>query len=175
MIKLCGCKTLLCGCADDVRIMPLVCSQSLPACNAPEECSETFSLGCVIYQGDTIVNLGIVKGMKMTDVLQILILAVTGAGCVYPSSPCLSAIGFHSTSYTQTTSSYVWNAVVGATNYQLQYRQPSNPTWTTNPVTTNNYDSIGPLLPNTEYVVRVVTNCGLNSCNSATLDLITKP
>ncbi len=173
-MKLCGCIKV-CGCADDVRELPLVCSQSLPECSNPEECGETFSMGCVIYLGDDIVNLGILKGMKMTDVLQILILAVTGAGCVYPTSPCLSAIGFHSTNIGQTTATYAWNPVVGATNYQLQYRLPASPTWIPNPVTTNTFDSIGPLLPLTEYVVRVVTNCGVNSCNSATLDLITKP
>lgn len=171
--KLCGC-TKTCGCADDVTDMPLVCSQSLPACVDPEECGETFSMGCVIYRGDTIANLGITKGMKMTDVLQILILAITNAGCVYPTSPCLSVIGFHSTAIAQTTATFVWNAVVGATNYQIQYRKPSSATWIANPTTTNTTDSIGPLTANTEYYVRVVTNCGANSCNSVTETITTK-
>lgn len=172
--KLCGCKSD-CGCADDVRSTPLTCSQNLPACVNPEKCSETFSLGCVIYTGDDIANLGIKKGMNGDQILQILILAITNAGCVYPTSPCLSAIGIQSTNISQITASFAWGAVVGATNYQLQYRKPSDPTWISNPTTINTYDTIGPLLPGTEYVVRVITNCVSGSCNSTTLDIITKP
>ncbi len=174
MSKNCGCIQA-CGCADNVITTPLVCSQSLPACPNPEECSETFSLWCSIYNGDTIANLNIQKGMKMSDILQMLVLLTTGAGCVYPTSPCLSALGFHSTAIASTTATFAWNAVIGAASYQVQYRLPSVGTWTVNPVTTNLTDSIGPLLPSTKYVVRVITNCtGADPCNSVTLEIITK-
>lgn len=173
MIKNCGCKKS-CGCAEDVLTTGLVCSQSLPECSDPEKCSETFSSDCLIYTGDTIANLNIQKGMKLTDVMQMLVIAITNSGCIYPTSPCLSAIGLHSIVINQTTASFGWNSVIGATNYQLQYRKPSDSTWTTNPVTTNVYDTIGPLVKNTQYYVRVVSNCGSNSCNSVTLDITTK-
>lgn len=175
MSKKCGC-TKVCGCAEDVRTTPLTCANALPACSNPEECSETFSMGCSIYMGDTIANLNIQKGMKNSDILQMLVLLVTGAGCVYPTSPCLSVLGFHSTAIAQTTATFAWNAVTGSTSYQLQYRLPSSPTWMVNPTTVNTVDSIGPLLPNTKYVVRAVTNCtGADPCNSVTLEITTKP
>lgn len=175
MEKNCGCKEKVCGCADNVLTTKSLCPTEYPSCFNPEKCSETFSSDCVIYTGDTIVNLDIQKGAKLSDVLQKLVGAIVNPGCNFPTSPCLAVVGFYSNAIAQTTASFSWGSVVPAIGYQIQYRQPSVAVWSINPSTTNTYDNIGPLLPNTEYYVRVSSNCGANSCYSSTLLIKTKP
>lgn len=171
MSNLCGCKKA-CGCGDDVITTPLTCNA--PECTKPETCSETFSADCVIYTGDTIANLGITKGMKLSDVVQLLVLALTNPGCIYPTSPCQSVLGLNTTAIAQTTASIAWNSVVGAINYQTEYRAISSAIWVVNPVTTGTTDVIGVLVPNTDYYIRVKTNCGGDPCYSNTILIKTK-
>ena len=170
--NLCGCSKA-CGCGDDVIASPLNCTR--PECNNPEKCSETFSTDCVIYTGDTIANLGIIKGMKMSDVIQLFVLAITNSGCIYPTSPCLSVVGLYTTSITATAAGIIWNTVTGATGYQVEYRPITSPSWLGNPIiTTGNIDTIGALIPNTDYYIRVKTICGSSSCYSNTILIKTK-
>lgn len=170
--NLCGCEKP-CGCGDDVVTTPLNCT--LPECNNPEKCSETFSSDCVIYTGDTIANLGITKGMNMSDIIQLFTLAITNSGCIYPTSPCLSVVGVYTTNVTSTIASIIWNTVVGATGYQVEYRPIFSASWISNPVvTTGNIDNIGMLVANTDYYIRIKTICASNTCYSNTILIKTK-
>lgn len=170
--KLCECKTS-CGCGNDVIKTSPTCDTP-PNCFNPDTCSETFSTDCAVYTGDTIANIGLVKGMRLSEAIQLLISVIVFPGCTYPTSPCLAVIGLKSTTITQTSATFTWNAVVGALNYHIEYRQPSSPTWIVGVNTPNLFDSIGGLTPNTDYYVRVSTNCGASSCYSLTLLITTK-
>ena len=167
----CACKP--CGCGDNIFTSKSACDTP-PVCFNPEPCSETFSSECIVYTGDNIADLGIIKGARLTDVVQILINAIVNPGCTFPTSPCLSVVGLKSTIVTSTTATFVWTPITGAINYQVEYKLIASPTWTVNISTTNSYDSIGGFTPNTQYYVRVSTNCGANSCYSLTLLITTK-
>lgn len=170
--KDCGCIDT-CGCNSDILSLRPICSS--PECANPEKCSETFSTDCIVYTGDTILDLGIPKGARLTDVLQILMNFAVNPGCASPNSPCISVVGFHSRTINQTTVIFDWSALVGTVSYQIQYRPVTSNTWLFNPATNNNFDTIGGLLPNTQYYVKVNTLCGANSCFSLTLLITTKP
>lgn len=167
----CACKP--CGCGDNVFTTKSACDAP-PACFNPEQCSETFSSECIVYTGDNITDLGIIKGARLTDVLQILINAIVNPGCTFPTAPCLSVVGFKSTIINSTTATFVWTPITGAINYQIEYKVFGTVSWTVNAYVTTSFDSIGGLTPNTQYDVRVSTNCGANSCYSLTLLITTK-
>lgn len=167
----CGCNKA-CGCGDLVLTTPPSC----PAvCTNGDPCPETFEAKCVVYMGDTIANLNITQGMRLDTIIQLLASAVVNPGCIFPTAPCQSAIGFYSTAIGSGTMSFKWLAVAAATGYQVEYRPVTSPTWIQNPVTTNLVDSIGGLSANTAYYIRVRTICGVNSCNSLVLLITTTP
>lgn len=170
--KDCGCKDT-CGCKSDILSLRPICSS--PECADPEKCSEIFSTDCIVYTGDTILDLGIPKGTRLSDVLQILMNHAVNPGCASPNSPCMSVVGFHSVNITQTTAKFAWAALIGTLTYQVQYRPVTSNVWLFNPATAVSFDTIGGLLPNTQYYVKVNTLCGLNSCFSLTLLITTKP
>lgn len=171
--KGCGCSGP-CGCGDHVLKTPL-CSTNNPGCDYPDQCSETFSSNCTLFMGDTIANLDIKKGDPMTTVIQKLVMAVVNPGCAYPDSPCRGVTGLLSYEVKTTSLKLIWDAVTGATNYQVEYRQVDSPTWLLNPAVTGLKDVIGGLNSNTSYYVRVKTNCGVNSCYSLVLTITTQP
>ena len=171
--KGCGCSAP-CGCGDHVLNTPL-CSSNNPGCDSPDQCPETFSSNCALYMGDTIANLDIKKGDPLTTVIQKLVLAIVNPGCAYPDSPCKGVTGLGSYGISTTTIKLSWDEVVGATGYQVEFREVNSPTWLLNPAVTTLKDTIGTLTSNTSYYVRVKTNCGVNACYSAVLIITTQP
>lgn len=169
----CSCNTN-CGCGD----LPLqTCAPCTPSlCGNGDPCPETFSAGCVVYTGDTIADLGIMKGQRVDSIIQLFSLLITNPGCAYPTSPCQSVLGLQSTTLSATTIGIKWFPVVAATSYQTSYRATTTTSWTLNPVvpqSPNPTDLIGGLLPNTSYYIRVNTICG-TTCTSLTI-LVTTP
>ena len=171
--RTCSCKTP-CGCSD----LPLrLCSPCTPTlCGNGDPCAETFSAACVVYTGDTIVDLGIMKGQRLDSIIQLFALIATNPGCAYPTSPCQSVLGVQSTTLTATTIALKWLPVTTATSYQVEYRATTASSWTLNPVvpqSANPTNLIGGLLPNTSYYIRVKSIC-TSSCYSLTI-LVTTP
>lgn len=172
MKKLCECEHP-CGCGNNVVNVPVPCIS--PECSNPEKCSETYSSDCVIYTGDTIANLGITKGMPMSVVVQMLLNAIVNPTCIYPTSACISVVNVVTTSIGQTVVSLNWNNIItGGPSYQVEYRPVTSSTWTGNPITTNTFDTISGLIPNTDYYIRVKTICSSSSCYSLTIQIKTK-
>lgn len=167
----CGCNKP-CGCGDVVLTTPPSCPV---ACTNGDPCPETFDIKCAVFMGDTIANLNITTGMRLDDIIQLLAMAIVNPGCIYPSAPCQGVIGFKSTAISAGTISLKWLAVANALNYQVEYRATTSGTWITNPAVTTLTDSIGGLLPNTAYYVRVKTTCLSGSCYSLVLTIKTTP
>lgn len=167
--KVCSC-VVPCGCSD----MPLrLCAPCTPTlCGNGDPCAETFSTACVVYTGDTIVDVGIVTGQRLDSIIQLFALLATNPGCIYPTAPCQSVLGLQSTVLSATSIGVKWFPVVNAISYQVSYRATTSLTWLVNPVvpaSPNPIDSIGPLLPNTSYYIKVNTICGTFSCTSLTI------
>ncbi len=179
----CGCNAINkrkctcganCGCKD----IPLTtCSPcTTPLCPNGDPCPETFSAGCVVYTGDTIADLGIMKGQRLDSIIQLFALLSTNPGCAYPTSPCQSVLGVQSTNITSTTVSLKWLPVVVASGgYQVEYRATTAVSWTLNPIvaqSANPTDLIGGLTANTQYYIRVKSICA-STCESLTILITT--
>jgi hypothetical protein len=77
--------TVPCGCDDQPFTTPPSCNTGTPECPSPDLCPETFCAGCVVYCGDSILDMGIMKGDRMDKIIQLLSLAITNPGCIVPN------------------------------------------------------------------------------------------
>lgn len=73
-----------CGCNDVPLKTPPPCATGTPECPTPDPCPETFCAGCVVYCGDSIIDVGINKGDRMDVIIQQLALFLTNPGCITP-------------------------------------------------------------------------------------------
>jgi hypothetical protein len=166
----CNCKKTNCGCKDTGLVTPAPCTTDTFECPSPNPCSETFSDCCIIHTGDTIVDLPFPQGISQCEILQILTIAQTqGIPCL---SGCGSPLNFKSTSITPTTVSLSWNAVIGATEYIVEF-STDNSTWTNQGIYSPTNLTIIGLTPNTSYYFRVRTTCD-TLCTAVTLLIKTK-
>lgn len=179
--KSCKCDSKLCGCADKAIPVSPPCGQDVDYCPEPEPCGELFPAACIVYTGDTIVDANIFQGDRMDMVIQKLVLWITNPSCIDTVGNCISPLGLKSTYISQTIIKLAWEPGTGASQYFVQYKLPSAPTWTTFvPVasTVGQYTITG-LTPDTEYYFRVYSSCppvppsGGQICNSVTLSIRT--
>lgn len=159
--KKCKCNTKYCGCADKAILASPPCGQDTLYCPTPEPCAETFSTNCVVYTGDSIVNLDINKGDRMDDVIQKLVLALTG-GCI-ATGGCESPIGLKTTYISQTIVKIAWDLSNNSAQYNVEWKLSTSLAWTNvsaaiTPSPTPEYTVTG-LLPNTTYYLRVKSTC----------------
>lgn len=87
---------------------------------------------------------------------------------------CLSTNHLYTTTITSTAISIVWDPVVGAVGYEVEYQTNpgfGNPlgTWSNLPTQTTNNATIIGLLPETSYLIRVNTLCDEGECYSVTI------
>jgi len=169
------CKTKPCGCLDVGLTTPTPCEHDTVSCPDPDPCPETFSDDCVVHTGDPIVELGINTGDRLSNILQLIALWYTNPSCVQPGVACSSPLGLHSIAITTTTVKVGWNPTTTATAYEVEYREINTLSWTVNPQVTTTVDTIGGLLPNASYYIRVKPVCALPSlCYSVTILVKTK-
>lgn len=173
------CKSKVpCGCGDAGYTTGPSCAQDTPSCPNPDPCPETFSDQCIVHMGDTIFDLDIKKGDRMSDVIQKLVLAITGCNAL-PGAICPPPVGLVSTVITSTAITIAWNPALNATDYQVEYKETTALSWTLAPsipaVASPVYTITG-LTANTEYMVRVRTLSGVDTgvCPSVTLLIKTK-
>jgi hypothetical protein len=167
-----------CGCKDRPLVTQAGCSPNAE-CPNPEECSETISTACSVYTGDSLIELGIIKGERLDIILQRLGLFILNPGCITPGSGCQSALGVKTYYIGPTSAKVQWQAVPGATSYQLEYKTAAATSWVLSPAVAvildqETYtDAIGGLLPNTEYYVRINTTCSSGGCYSLIISFTT--
>lgn len=172
------CKNGTCGCEDKGLTTNTPCAQDTPECPNPNPCSETFSDDCVYHTADTILDIDIKQGDNLTRILQKLVLTLTNPACIAPASACKSAINVHSTKITSTSVKLAWDNNPTAVNgYITEYKLSTSSTWTMNiPVAQSAYpiDTIGGLLADTEYDIRISSLCSAGTCYSVTIRVKTK-
>jgi len=252
-----------CGCDDVGLTTPPPCNTGTLDCPTPDPCPETFCAGCVVYCGDSIVDLGINKGDRMDVIIQMLALYQTNPGCITPvntgaitallittaglgytpatsfpgtillggtgtgaigtvvtgisgeiisvtvTTPgvgylegdllypdpgtvgiptaaavftvsiltCKAVLGLHSTAITTSTIALAWLAEASSLQYQVEYKLATAASWLLNPAvlpTINPIDTIGGLVANSDYHIRINSTCALGTCYSVTILVRTK-
>lgn len=175
--KKCKCDPADCGCADTAIPVAAPCGQGTVDCPTPEPCGETFSAECIVYTGDTIVDVDIKKGDRVDDIIQRLVQLIINPGCMNPAATCQSITDIHSTFIGPSIINIAWLASPNATSYTLQYRDASDPgnPWYARPSVgpTVLTDSVGGLTSGVEYNFRVVTTCAVGSCTSLVISVTT--
>lgn len=171
-----------CGCGDEALTTAPSCTQN--NCPEPEPCPETFCDGCVVHCGDTIVDLGIYKGQRLDVILQQLALMITAPFCAGtdPAADCSAILGLASSTIGSSSIGISWIPNANAIQYQVEYKQASSMSWTIGSIIvpvggeTIITDTVGGLIADTDYHIRVLTTCTpTDACYSVTILVRTKP
>lgn len=117
----CKCKNQPCGCEDQGLVTP--CPPTIP-CDDPNACPETFDAKCVYYNGITDNCTGIQSGMTVTEVIEQLEIVLGPLLCLQCPSVFLPITGDKDVSLLPTLT---WNAVSGATGYNVYFDTVSPP------------------------------------------------
>jgi len=168
------CKSSPCGCKDTALPMAPLCTTA--ECPQPAQCPEVWDACCVIYTGDTIVDLDINPGDKVCEILQKLILNGLNPGCVDPTSTCQSVLNLFSYNITDVGLEVQWTGVSTATSYIVEYKEATSLVWILNPAVLPpvDHNAITGLQPSTDYHVRVNAICASGNCYSLTIQVTTK-
>src|ERR1041385_7872102 len=114
-MKKCG-HSGACGCKDVALSTPPPCPQGVN-CPEPTSCSEIWAAECVIYNGDSIYEIGIYPGETVSTVMQKLLLFATNPSCAnfLPDSTCQSVLNVRSTDITSSSIDLSWDNSLVAT------------------------------------------------------------
>jgi hypothetical protein len=169
--KKCKCDTKYCGCADKAITVSPPCGQDTLYCPAPEQCPETFSAGCVVYTGDTIIDLNIEKGERMDVIMQKLALWITNPNCIDGIDVCQAVVGLRSASISSSMIKIKWEPGYGAAAYTVEWKLASSLTWDYSSValtpSPNPEYLLTGLAANSEYYIRVKNLCTAVAPNPA--------
>lgn len=134
-------------------------------------------MACVYYNNAGVVDLGIAEGTSLQEVIQkIAILLGANPGCADPTSACQSTFNVYPTDSSATTLTISWAPNPTAVTYVVEYKTAAAGVWTLLPA----QDAADPtqvlissLTANTEYYIRILSNCSGGSCYSATISVFT--
>lgn len=186
--KTCKCEPKYCGCADKAIPTGPFCGSL--SCPDPEPCAETFSAECIVYTGNDIPEVGIMKGDRVDHIIQLLAGQMVNYACYNPwddfqnqvANTCMAVLGLQTSNVSTTSLTVSWNAAVildgTVTNYTLSYSQVpdiGDPIVWTNVtgITATTYNLTG-LIDNTSYYFRVTTNCAAGGpCESTVIQATT--
>jgi hypothetical protein len=139
-----------------------------------EPCDELSLLGCVKYNGDTIVEGNIVSGERLDSIIQKLIVAqVSGTSCISPTLKCVTAL--RSTVVKANSITVAWNVPLDNTGLTLMYKTEAASTWTS--VVSNGLSTkeVLSLSASTKYLFKVASTASGNvNCTSVTIAVTTK-
>lgn len=77
-------------------------------------------------------------------------------------------VGFTATDVASCSINFTWNALIGATGYELRYKESSASQWTSIDVGNVTSYTLGGLLPNTAYKAKLAAKCSNGSTGTAT-------
>lgn len=159
-----------CNPCQDCPPVPAV----LTPCVDSEPCEELSLLGCVKYNGDTIVDGNIVPGERLDSILQKLMVAhINGIACISPTLKCVTNL--RSTVVSANSITLAWLNHVDIATSVLNYKTESANTWTTVNVLNKTTEQLTGLLANTKYLFKIVTTGSNNvTCTSVTIAVTTK-
>ena len=174
------CNKSRCGCGDVPYNMPNSFSNDPSVCPPNSEtCAEVFSMACICYQGDDIVEYDIKKGDRLDEVLQKLLLGLTQSGCATfdDDTTCQSPINLMIANLTNTSFDISWDTVPSAVTYSVEFKEAISATWLLNPAVTapTIADQVIGLTPETVYDIRVNAICAAGNCYSLTIRILTLP
>lgn len=164
-----------CGCKDTPFTTQYLCGNNTQSCTTPEPCPETFSSDCIIYMGDSIVDLNINKGDRFTQIIQKLALFAIMPDCFETGTGCVSVTNLHSASITTTTVALEWTLQGTPDNVQLEYKKATEVIWTQSALLANTTTglTLSNLDTDTLYHIRVGSICSAETCYSLTIEIQT--
>jgi hypothetical protein len=147
-----------------------------PAVTTPcvdgEPCEELALLGCVKYSGDNISEGNIVKGERLDEILQKLLVGLTAPECVSPTLKCVTKL--RSTTISASAITLAWTTALDTTSLTLQYKV-ADAVWTDVVVTGLSTKEITGLTAATTYYFKVSSvSSGGTNCSSVTISVTTK-
>ncbi len=141
---------------------------------------ETDGSGSIITVTITTEGSGYIAGDVLTPDTTFVGTPTLAASLTVSTDVCGAVVGLRSLSVTTNTIELGWLPQGAATEYQVEYKLATALSWTlVTPVTPTvgamiETQTIGSLLPNTEYHFRVDTTCHSGSCYSVTISVTTK-
>jgi len=173
----CKCKSTPCSCADKAIPVAPPCDQGTVDCPDAEPCGEVFAAECIVYTGDTIVDVDIQKYDRLDSIIQRLVLMITNPACISPLTTCQSVVDLESSYIGPSIIKVKWLASPTATSYRVEYSVAGSGTWFSLPAilpTQPLIGSIGGLATETEYYIRVISLCPASvECTSVTISVTT--
>ena len=151
----CNCKTAPCGCEDQGLMTPPPCSVDTAFCPTPSPCSEQFDSQCIVYNGEGNVCADITTGQNLQEVIDTLTTKLEPFLCLQCPSLFMPISGTIDVSLIPTLT---WNAVSGATGYDVYFDTVTPPTTLIlGDTTATSYTVVTPLLENTTYYWQIVS------------------
>lgn len=169
MSKKCGHK-IPCGCKDTA----MVTNSSLPDCEGGNPCAENFCADCITWCGPEMQDLGIKPGMPLSDIIQIISIAIVQSSteCVKTNDPnaCKSLIFDFPVITTNTTATLSWTYLAETaldpsnTNLILVFASVDGGTGGKLVIDIDATSvMLENLLPDTEYCIYMTLECGGSS------------
>ena len=101
----------------------------------------------------------------VSDTLEVKTIAARPAtGQVYSFTPniCAAPNGLHTSGYNNSSVTFKWEPLSGATSYQYTVSTSATPPASGSNTTSNNKATVSGLLPATDYYIHLSNNCGTN-------------
>lgn len=148
-----------------------------PAVTTPcvdgEPCEELALLGCVKYTGDNILEGNIIKGDRLDEILQKLLVGLVAPECVSPTLKCVTKL--RSTAISASAITVAWTTAADTTSLALHYKTAAAQSWTDVTVTGLSTKEITGLTAATTYYFKVSSvSSGSTNCSSVTISVTTK-
>lgn len=167
------CKKTPCGCLDKALTTPPLYQDS-STCSNPQICSEYVFTGCIIYNGPELVDINIIPGMNLNEVIQALVIMDINPACITTTCP---AVFLNVIKITSTTIDIGWNLIDEAISYTVSYSSESDSpqVWTdlTTVMNPTNHLIITGLTCGVTYDIKVTTEYSDHTCESVVIRVTT--